>query len=148
MTPRQKRILRETWRQVAPMDDAAAELFYRRLFRIDPTTRALFDTTDMAGQREKLMETLSAVIQGLDRFEALVPEIRELGRRHVTYGTTDAHYDSVGQALLWTLQQALGEGWTPEVAAAWADAYGAVAGIMRDAAHEAAASGSKQAMAR
>ena len=148
MTPDQKRVLRETWRQVAPMDDAAAELFYRRLFRIDPTVRPLFATTDMTAQREKLMETLTAVVQGLDHFEALLPAIQDLGRRHVGYGTTDAHYDSVGQALLWTLEQALGEGWTPEVAAAWAEAYGTVAKIMRDAAREAPAAGiSKQAIA-
>ena len=94
------------------------------------------------------METLTAVVQGLDHFEALLPAIQDLGRRHAGYGTTDAHYDSVGQALLWTLEQALGEGWTPEVAAAWADAYGTVAKVMRDAAREVPATGaSKQAMA-
>jgi nitric oxide dioxygenase len=45
----------------------------------------------------------------------------------------DRHYDLVGAALLWTLEQGLGDAFTPSAREAWAAAYAAVATIMRSA---------------
>jgi hemoglobin-like flavoprotein len=75
-------------------------------------------------------------VQGVDHLEALVPTIAGLGRRHAQFGVTDAHYDTVGAALLWTLEQGLGSGWTPEVKVAWSGAYAQLADVMRTAAGE------------
>ena len=100
MYPEQKALVKETWLKLAPMADAATRLFYDRLFEIDPTTRSLFKTIDLADQRRKLIQALTMVVQGLDRLEALVPTIADLGRRHAQFGVTDAHYDTVGAALL------------------------------------------------
>ncbi|MDJ0948163.1 MAG: globin family protein [Alphaproteobacteria bacterium] len=136
MTPAQKQLLRDTWQQVAPIADTAAELFYNRLFEIDPSTRPLFKGVDMQTQGGKLMKAITGVIQGLDHLEMLVPTIEDLGRRHVGYGVRERHYDSVGAALLWTLEQGLGPAWTPEVKATWAEAYGVISGIMREAARQ------------
>jgi hemoglobin-like flavoprotein len=134
MTPEQKQLVRDTWKQVAPIADAAADMFYRRLFEIDPTTRGLFRATDMVAQRKKLLQTLAFAISGLDNLDALVSKVEDLGRRHAGYGVADAHYDSVGAALLWTLEQGLGHAWTPAVASAWTEVYGLLSGIMRNAA--------------
>jgi len=134
MTPEQKRLVRHTWDQVAPMAEAAADMFYRRLFEIDPATRKLFRATEMVAQRKKLVQTLSFAINGLGDLDGLSSKVEDLGRRHAGYGVTDAHYDSVGAALLWTLEQGLGRGWTPTVASAWTDAYALLSGIMRAAA--------------
>jgi hemoglobin-like flavoprotein len=138
MSPEQKALVKETWRKVAPMGDAAARLFYDRLFVIDATTPPLFKAVDLAEQRRKLTQALAMVVHGLDHIEALVPALADLGRRHARYGITDGHYDTVGAALLWTLEQGLGSEWTPEVKAAWHDAYSLLAGVMRGAADEAA----------
>jgi hemoglobin-like flavoprotein len=94
---------------------------------------------DMAEQRKKLMQMLTAAVKGLDRLDQLVPVVHELGRRHGGYGVTDAHYDTVGTALLWTLEKGLGSAFTPEVEEAWATVYGVLARTMREAAHQAAA---------
>jgi hemoglobin-like flavoprotein len=134
MTPEQKRLVRDTWKQVAPIADAAAGMFYRRLFEIDPTTRGLFRGTDMVAQRKKLLQTLAFAISGLDDLDALASKVEDLGRRHAGYGVTDAQYDSVGAALLWTLEQGLGPAWTPAVSAAWTEVYQLLSGIMRNAA--------------
>ena len=134
MTPEQKRLVRDTWKQVAPVADAAAAMFYHRLFEIDPTTRELFRATDMVAQRKKLLQTLAFAIGGLDNLDALVSKVEDLGRRHAGYGVTDAHYDSVGAALLWTLEQGLDQAWTPPVAAAWSEVYRLLCGTMRNAA--------------
>jgi hemoglobin-like flavoprotein len=134
MTPDQKQIVQETWKQVVPIADQAAEVFYRRLFEIDPTTHPLFADTDMAEQRKKLVQMLAVAFGALDLIDELTPKLEALGRSHTGYGVRDGDYASVGAALLWTLERGLGSEWTPATAAAWTAAYGALSGIMRGAA--------------
>jgi hemoglobin-like flavoprotein len=137
MLAKQKLLIQTTWAQVVPMADQAAAIFYQRLFEIDPSARALFRTTDMAKQRKNLIQILSVAVSSLDNLGALGKTVEDLGRRHAGYGVKDAHYDSVGVALLWTLQQGLGAAWTAEAAVAWKEVYGLLAGIMRGAQQEA-----------
>jgi hemoglobin-like flavoprotein len=134
MTRDQKRLVRETWKQVTPTAELAADLFYRRLFEIDTTTRQLFRTTDMYAQSQKLLQTLGYAISSLDNFDVLKSMVEDLGRRHAHFGVTDRHYDSMGAALFWTLEQRLGRAWTPAVAAAWREAYAMISDVMRSAA--------------
>lgn len=134
MSPEQKNLVKSTWAMVVPIADTAAGLFYDRLFAIDTSTPAMFTSANMAEQKKKLMQALAFVIGGLDKVEQLVPTIQTLGRNHVRYGVTDTHYDSVGAALLWTLEQGLKDAWTPAVKDAWVAAYTLVASVMKDAA--------------
>jgi nitric oxide dioxygenase len=135
MTPKQTALVQQSFAKVLPIRDIAAALFYGRLFSIDPSTRPLF-RGDLTAQSAKLMATLAAVVRGLDDLAPLQDGIRALARRHVGYGVQDAHYASVGAALLWTLEQALGDDWTPEVKEAWAAAYEVLGSTMRKAAAE------------
>jgi hemoglobin-like flavoprotein len=121
-----------SWRKILPIKDAAAELFYRRLFGQDPTLRELF-TGDLEQQGARLMQMITAAVRGLDRMDALLPVVRELGARHLGYGVRDEHYGTVGSALLWTLEQALQEDFTPEVKSAWIKVYGVLSQTMREA---------------
>ena len=139
MTPRQQTLIRESWAQVAPIADAAATIFYDRLFELDPSLRRLFSRTDMAGQRRNLIQTLAVVVASIDRLESIVPAVEALGRRHAGYGVEAAHFETVGQALLDSLAVGLGEDFTAEVRDAWATAYGILAGVMQSAAAEIAA---------
>lgn len=133
MSPEEIQIVRSTWSQVEPISDTAATLFYNRLFELDPALRPMF-SPDLTDQKKKLMQTLSFAVGGLSNIEGLLPVVRQLGKRHVGYGVTDAHYDTVGAALLWTLEKGLGASWTPEAKAAWSTVYLALAGTMKDAA--------------
>jgi hemoglobin-like flavoprotein len=137
MTPDQIRLITQSWNSVAAMADAAIEQFYNRLFEIDPPTRALFRATNMPEQRKKVIEALSLALQSLDNLDALVPTLEDLGRRHQRYGVTAVHYESVGKALLWTLQRGLGAAWTPAMAAAWTELYRRLSEVMVRAADEA-----------
>ncbi len=136
MTPKQIEIIRETWQKVVPIGDVATELFYSRLFEIDPSVRPLFSKADLPLQRRKLLQALNAVIESIENLETVVPTLQDLGRRHVGYGVKDAQYDSVGGALLWTLEKGLGEAWSEEAAEAWASAYALIANTMIDAGKE------------
>jgi hemoglobin-like flavoprotein len=134
MTPTQVGLIRESWAAVEPIADTAAGLFYGRLFELDPTLERLFRRTDMALQRQVLMGTLAVVVKTLDRIEELLPAVEALGRRHAGYGVRESHYATVGAALLWTLEQGLGEAFTPAVREAWTVAYGTLASVMIGAA--------------
>ena len=133
MSPEEIQHVKSSWAKVAPMSEQAAELFYAKLFELDPSLRNLFKG-NMEEQGKKLMKMVSTAVNGLVRLDAIVPAVQELGRRHVGYGVLDEHYTLVGAALLWTLAQGLGEEFTPEVERAWADTYGLLSKTMIDAA--------------
>ena len=133
MTPDQKTLVQETWKMAEPNADAVAQLFYQRLFALDPAIERLFAGGNMEVQRGKLVQSLRLAVEGLDDLEGLVPVIEDLGRRHVGYGVKASHYDTVGAALLWTLERGLGQAWTVETKAAWTEAYALWAGVMRPA---------------
>jgi len=137
LTATQKRLVQETFATIAPIADDAAALFYRRLFDIDPSLRRMFKD-DMSEQRKRLMQMIAVAVRGLDRLDELVPAVQDLGRRHAGYGVEDRHYDTVGAALLWTLEKGLGSAFTPEAKEAWATVYGILATTMKDATREAA----------
>jgi hemoglobin-like flavoprotein len=133
MTPETIRLVRSTFAQILPVADLAADLFYDRLFTLDPSLRRLF-AADLERQKHALMSTLRVAVEHLDRPDELVPIVEQLGLRHAGYGVQSAHYATVGSALLWTLEQGLGPAFTPDVRAAWTDVYDLLATTMQAAA--------------
>ena len=135
VTKDQVTLVQDSFAAIAPIADDAAALFYRRLFELDPRLKAMF-RGDMTEQRKKLMHMLTAAVKGLNRLEQLVPVVEDLGRRHAGYGVEDSHYDTVGEALLWTLEKGLGPAFTPQTKEAWATVYGLLASTMKSAARK------------
>jgi hemoglobin-like flavoprotein len=129
MTSDQVQLVQQSFAKVAPISEAAAVIFYDRLFEIAPQVKPMFPT-DMTEQRKKLMATLAVVVGGLSNLESILRAASALATRHVSYGAKAEHYPVVGAALLWTLEKGLGEGWTPDVADAWTAAYGTLSGYM------------------
>jgi nitric oxide dioxygenase len=129
MTPEQVKSIQESFAKVAPIADAAAALFYNRLFEIAPEVKSLF-RGDMTEQDRKLMKTLIIVVNGLGNLQTILPAASALAKNHVAYGVKSSHYTPVGEALLWTLQHGLGSDWTPELAGAWSTAYTTIANFM------------------
>lgn len=131
-------LVQESWKKVLPIREVAAELFYNRLFELDPSLRSLF-RGDMKEQGRKLMTMIGTAVAGLNRPDVLFPAVQHLGRRHVGYGVRDDHYNTVAAALLDTLAKGLGDAFTPEVKGAWTTVYGVLATTMKDAAQGKAA---------
>jgi nitric oxide dioxygenase len=134
MTPAQVTLVEQSFARVAPIADQTAVMFYDRLFEVAPQVKAMFPA-DMTEQRRKLMATLAVVVNNLSDLESILPAASALAVRHVAYGAKAEHYPVVGSALLWTLEQGLAEGWTPEVADAWRTAYGTLSGFMIEQAY-------------
>jgi len=132
--PSQAQIVKTTWSLVTPMAAEVGPLFYGRLFEIAPETKSLFMRTTIPEQSKKLLAMMSYVISNLDKIETLVDEVNALALRHVQYGVKAEHYEKVGQALLWTLEQGLGTAWTNAAREAWTNCYLLLSGVMIQAA--------------
>jgi hemoglobin-like flavoprotein len=133
LTNDQKNIAQATFAQIPDTDQFVIQ-FYARLFEIDPSTKPLFKD-NMAEQREKLFQALAVVVNGLDNLPVIIPAIQNLGKRHVNYGVTLEHWDSVGAALLLTIEDIFGDTFTEDVRIAWALAYNMIAETAMSAAY-------------
>lgn len=129
---RQKDLVQTSFAKVLPIAGPAAALFYGKLFELEPDVRKLF-RGDMAAQGQKLMSTLKIAVAGLDHLDSLVPVLQTLGHSHVGYGVQSHHYEIVAAALLWTLEQGLGDDFTDEMREAWEATYNLMAGVMQAA---------------
>lgn len=133
MTPEKIKLVQDSWAIVKPISDQAADLFYNKLFELDPSLKPMFKTPQ-AEQGRKLMAMLNTAVLGLNNLESIVSAIQDMGKRHVAYGVKDEHYDTVAEALIWTLATGLGAHFTDDVKDAWVETYTLVATTMKDAA--------------
>ena len=131
MTPKQTKIVQETWSKIKPIANTAVQLFYQKLFETNPSLKNLFAHTNMDQQHIKLLRALNLVVENIEQIDSLKPVLEDLATRHHSYGVQDQHYDSVGSALLWTLGEGLGSDYTEDVETAWKDAFAEISGIMR-----------------
>lgn len=136
ITPQQKELVQKTWVMVVPIADTAAELFYGRLFELEPEYKKMFKH-DMTEQGKKLMKTINIAVEALDDVEPLVPVLKKMGADHAGYGVKERDYNVVGAALLWTLEKGLGDAFTDEVKNAWGAVYELLASVMKSGAAEA-----------
>ncbi len=132
MTEEQIDLVRTSFEKIGRLSEEAAVLFYARLFELDPKLRRLFKP-DMGEQRLKLMQMLEAAVNGLGHLDELLPAVREMGARHAGYGVEDHQYETVGSALLYTFECALGAEYTAEMKEAWTAVYALLATTMKDA---------------
>ena len=128
MTSEKTQLVQDTWEKVVPIADQAAALF-----ELDPELKPLFKA-DIKEQGIKLMQMITVAVRGLGDLGKLVPAVEALGQRHVGYGVRGKDYETVGTALLWTLQQGLGDAYTAEVEEAWTTVYTVLASTMKNAA--------------
>lgn len=138
MTPGQIGLVKSSWDKILPISETAAVLFYGKLFELDPELKPLFKG-DLKEQGKKLMSMLDVVVKGLDNLESIIPAAQASGVRHAGYGVKDKDYDTVAEALLWTLGEGLGDIFDDELRQAWTAAYVVLSTTMKDAAKAAAA---------
>lgn len=130
MDKAQIELVRSTWARLLPIRADVAELFYSKLFELEPQLRPLFHN-NMGEQGARLIAMLDIAVRGLDHPQVLAPAFRDLGQRHARYGVSHADYGIVAVVLLWTLEQGLGSAFTADVRRAWTEAYAVITSIMR-----------------
>ena len=130
MAPQQIAFVRQSFAQLMPIAQEVPQMFYKRLFELDPSLRKLFKN-DLREQGEKLLQMLAVAVDVLDRPDILLPTARQLGARHEGYGVEAEDYQTVGEALLWTLEQGFGPAFTPDVKQAWTETYVLLSTVMQ-----------------
>jgi len=131
MIPQRRQLVTESWKSLAPNGALVGAIFYRRLFEIDPSLRPMFSAVTLDDQIHKLVTMLDLIVHWLDVPDKLVPVLKKLGERHSTYGVRDDHFGKVGAALLGTLEEELGDKFTPELRGAWSEAFLLISSLMR-----------------
>jgi len=131
MIPQRRQLVTESWKSLAPNGALVGAIFYRRLFEIDPALRPMFSAVTLDEQIHKLVTMLDLVVHWLDVPDKVVPVLKKLGERHSTYGVQDDHYGKVGAALIGTLEEGLGDKFTPELRSAWTEAFVLISSLMR-----------------
>lgn len=132
LTQSQVKIVRDSFERLRSISDTVAEIFYNRLFELDPSLKSLFHH-EMGEQRSKLMDAIALVVENLEDLRTIEPVIRELALRHVSYGVESRNYETVGEALLWSFEKALTPNFTQETRGAWVAAYGRLSTLMKAA---------------
>jgi hemoglobin-like flavoprotein len=145
MTGEQISLVQTSFGKIEPIAEQAAALFYAKLFDLNPHLRRLFKG-DMKEQGRKLMQVIAYAVESLDHLDALVPQVQALGARHAGYGVRDCDYETVGTALLWTLEKALSREFTAETKAAWGSVYDLLAQTMKDGSRQANAAAKETAV--
>lgn len=137
ITTEQKELVQISFEKIVPVSEAVARLFYRRLFELDPSIQPLF-SKDIHEPGRKFMVMLRSMVKSLERLNEFTPGIEAMGQRHIGYGTEIADYETLKEALKWSLAKGLGSDFTPEVKNAWIEVYDALAEMMKRAATKAA----------
>ena len=123
-------LLEESFDLVAPQGDELMRVFYANLFEAAPSVQPLFAQVDMDGQRAALLNMLLVLRESLRDLDDIVPDLEELGARHVDYGAKPEHYPVVGEVLIGSMAQVAGDAWKPEYTAAWQEAFPVVQDVM------------------
>jgi len=137
MTPRQIELVQNSFDKVLPFSRYAAEIFYKRLFELDPSLRPLF-TSDAKQQGKKLIESIRAVVLNLRKLDRIIAGVQAMAVRHAPHAAKSHHYATIGRALTHTLAKGLGDEFTDETREAWLTAATLLAISMKAAADEAA----------
>jgi methyl-accepting chemotaxis protein len=122
--------LEESFDLVAPQGDELMRTFYDNLFEAAPSVRPLFADVDMEGQRQALLNMLLVLRESLRDLDDIVPDLEELGARHIDYGAKPEHYPVVGEVLIGAMAEVAGDAWKPEYTSVWQDAYQVVQDVM------------------
>ena len=130
--------LEESFDLVAPRGDELMQTFYDRLFETAPAVQPLFADVDMERQREALLNMLVVLRESLRDLDDIVPDLQDLGARHVQYGAQAEHYPVVGEVLISSMSEVAGDQWKPEYTTAWQEAFVVVQDVMLQGATAAA----------
>jgi len=112
-------LLKASIRVIEAKKALVAETFYEHLFRNAPHMQDHFREVDMSTQGQMVVQTILLAAEGADHFQELAPSIEGLGFRHLQYGVSPEILPLAVDAFIATLEDILGEDFTPELESTW-----------------------------
>lgn len=106
--------------------------FYKRMFSHNPEVAPFFNPTNQtAGKQQRaLAGAIAAYAANIDNLEVLGDAVELIAQKHASLMIKPEHYPIVGENLLASIREVLGEGATDDIINAWAEAYGFLADIL------------------
>ncbi|HSI14182.1 MAG TPA: NO-inducible flavohemoprotein [Chthoniobacter sp.] len=123
-------------KSTAPILDEHGELltrhFYKRMFEKNPEVAPFFNRTnqEQGTQQRALAAAICAYAANIDNLEVLGGAVELIAQKHASLQIQAEQYPIVGENLLASIREVLGEGATDAVINAWAEAYGFLANIL------------------
>ena len=118
LSEEQKRLIRKSFLRIEPALDLVAQLFFLKLFRLDPGLRKKF-SGPIEVQARKFAAGAKLAMISLGHEDGLAPTLKLLGVRHRQMGIRPRHYRTMSRALVWTLQRSLDKGFDRDTKDAW-----------------------------
>lgn len=122
MTSKELELIRSTYGLIAADPQAFASEFRRRVVDRDPSLRHAIPDIDRRSA-VRVVETLGAVLSGLDESECAVAKAQTAALRLRWAAIQPRHFSVIGQALIGTLAGRLGTAFTEDARVAWSSAY-------------------------
>ena len=109
--------------------------FYASMFAAHPELKNIFNMGNQASgvQQQSLAAAVFAYAANYRNPDALTPVVERIVHKHASLGITAEHYPIVGKHLLDAIQAVLGAAATPDLLAAWGEAYGVLANVLIEA---------------
>lgn len=136
MDQQQIKRLTDSFHLLAPRGEELVDRFYARLFSTHPQVRSMFPR-EMKEQKGKLLKSLALVVKNLSRVDELQQPLKDMGARHVAYGTQPEHYPVVRDTLVSVMAEMAKEVWNEQLQQDWNGAIDLVASVMLAGAREA-----------
>lgn len=106
--------------------------FYQRMFSHNPEVGPFFNPANQAEgtQQRALAGAICAYAANIDNLEVLGGAVELIANKHASLMIKPEHYPIVGENLLASIKEVLGDGATDDIINAWAEAYGFLTDIL------------------
>ena len=130
MNSKQIALVRKTCSDVAPVADSTAEVFYQKLFQLNPALRPVF-AGHLHERGRHLLETVEAAARVTDKPDLLASVMADLDNHQIASAAGDRRYEAIGAALILAFRQGLGPAFTPDARQAWIALFDYIDGTMK-----------------
>ncbi|WCJ19213.1 Non-symbiotic hemoglobin 2 [Euphorbia peplus] len=134
---KQEALVKETWEFMKHDIPKHSLRFFTLILEIAPAAKDMFsflkDSDEIPQDNPKLKAhavkvfkmTCESAMQLREKNEVIVADttLQYLGSIHLQKGVVDVHFQVVKDALLRTIEEAIGEKWSEDLCNAWAEAY-------------------------
>ena len=132
MNSRQKELVKATVPTLQAAGPILTAHFYKRMLNNHPELKEVFNMGNQANgrQKEALAGAVLAYAQHIDNPGVLINVLKGIGNKHVSLNIQPEQYAIVGENLIASISEVLGDAATPELLEAWTVAYNQLATIM------------------
>ena len=125
-------IVKSTAPVLAEHGETLTRHFYKRMFTHNPEVAPFFNPANQtAGKQQRaLAGAITAYAANIDNLEVLGSAVELIAQKHASLMIKPEHYPIVGENLLASIREVLGEAATDDIINAWAAAYGFLADIL------------------